>query len=495
MSAKKNYLYNIVYNVLGIAIPLITLPYMSRVLGTEGMGIYSYYFAIAYYFTEIGKMGLTNYGTRKIAEVRSYPELLKNTFSSIYFMQIIVAMIMATAYFLLVIIVYHNNRMIGFVFGIWIIGIIINIDWFLFGLERFKETATRNIIIKLVQLIAVFVFIRTQHDVWKYCLIISLGYTIGYVSFWDFGKRYISFNNIRIKEVLSHLKPCLILMIPLIALNIYRSMDKVMLGALSNMSETGLYEAAEKIIYSLTLFVSSLGTVMMPRMTSLLSEGKKDKVIKGMENSLLFVVFMTSAMCFGILSISNSLIPRFYGNDFTGSVILINLLAVTLILIGWSNVVRTQYVIPGKKDDIYIKAISLGAILNLLINIWLIPKYAAVGACIATLVAETVVPLYQGFRVRNELEQKKYLLAAAPFVGFGLVMFGILKLIEGALGVGSLTMVIQMFVGMIIYLIPSYFYIDKCHPELKPKLHFGRHKSKENSKIRYGGLVNGKKVL
>jgi O-antigen/teichoic acid export membrane protein len=472
MNTKKNYLYNIVYNALGVVIPLITAPYMSRVLGTDGIGIYSYYYAIAYYFTLIGKLGLTNYGTRKIAEVKSDPELLKKTFSSIYFMQIIVAVITSVSYFLLVSFSFDKYKMIGYVFGIWIVGIIINIDWFLFGLERFKETATRNIIIKVVQLVAVFVFIHDQNDVWKYCLISSVGYAIGFLAFWDFGKQYLVFSGIKIRGILVHIKPCLILMIPVIALNIYRSMDKVMLGAMSNMSETGLYDSAEKIIYSLTLFVSSLGTVMMPRMSSLLSEGKRDQVIKGVRNSLIFIVFMTSAMCFGVLSVSKSLIPWFYGLDFVGSVALINLLAVTLILIGWGNVIRTQYIIPGKKDEIYIKSISLGAIVNLLINIWLIPKYSAVGSCIATLVAEAVVPIYQGIRLRKELQQKKYILDSMPFVVLGLIMFLVLKWIERALGTGTLTMMIQIVVGSAIYLIPSYLYINKFYPELLPKFNF-----------------------
>ena len=466
MNAKRNYIYNMIYNILSVVTPLITAPYLSRVLGTDGIGIYSYYYAIAYYFTLMGKMGLTNYGTRQIAEVKSDEESVKKVFSSIYCMQLIVSVFIAIIYFVVVTFVIDKDRMVGYVFGIWIIGTIINIDWFLFGLERFKETATRNIIVRIVELIAIFILVRNDGDVWKYCLICALGYTIGYISFWDFGKKYISFTTINKNEVLKHLKPCLILMIPVIALNIYRSMDKVMLGSICDMRETGLYESAEKIIYSLTLFVSSLGTVMMPRMSALLSEGKTERVKQGIENSITFVVFMTSAMCFGILSISESLIPWFYGDEFYGSIILINLLTVTLILIGWGNVVRTQYIIPMKMDDIYIKSISLGAIVNLVVNSILIPKYAAVGACIGTLAAECVVPIYQGIRLRKELEQGKYIKTVIPFVGIGLIMFAILKFVEELLGSGFTTMLLQIFVGAIIYVGLSFLYAYRFLPSL-----------------------------
>lgn len=466
MNAKRNYIYNMIYNILSILTPLITGPYLSRVLGTDGMGVYSYYYAIAYYFTLLGKLGLTNYGTRRIAEVKFDERKVREVFSSIYCMQLIASGIVAVVYFIIITFVTNTDRMVGYVFGIWIIGTIINIDWFLFGLEKFKVTATRNIVVRICELIAIFVIVKTAEDVWKYCLICALGYTIGYISFWDFGKKYILMSSVKIKDVKQHFKPCLILMIPVIALNIYRSMDKVMLGGICDMRENGLYEAAEKIIYSLTLFVSSLGTVMMPRMSSLIAEGEKEKVKDGIEKSVIFVVFMTSAMCFGVLAISKSLIPWFYGEDFSDSIPLINMLAVTLILIGWGNVVRTQYIIPSKMDNIYIKSISLGAVLNLLVNTLLIPRYAAIGACVGTLVAELVVPIYQGVCVRKELNQGRYIKRVVPFVGIGILMFIVLKVIEYIIGCGFITMIIQIGVGAIIYLGLSLLYVYKGMPEI-----------------------------
>lgn len=466
MNAKKNYLYNMIYNILGIIIPLITAPYLSRILGTEGIGIYSYYYAIAYYFTLLGKMGLTNYGTRRIAEVKNDEDLLKRTFTSIYLMQILVASIVAILYFIMVNLCFSNSKEVGLVFGIWIVGTIINIDWFLFGLERFKETATRNIIVKLASLIMIFVIVKEPTDVWKYALIFSVGSVISYIILWDFGKKYFFIGKIDKKEILSHIKPCMILMIPVIALNIYRSLDKVMLGRLSDMNQTGLYENAEKIIYSLTLFISSLGTVMMPRMAVLISTGKKDKVKQGIENSLLFVTFMTSAMCFGVLSVSNSLIPWFYGKDFIGSIELINLLAITLVLIGWGNVIRTQYIIPTRMDDIYIKSVSLGAIVNIILNCILIPRYQAIGACIGTIFAEITVPLYQGIRLRKSLPQKRYICKCIPFVVFGLIMFIVLKALEKIFGTGFFVMIIQILLGALIYLGLSYVYIKLYLPDI-----------------------------
>ena len=460
MNSKKNYLYVVVYNILSVITPLVTAPYISRVLGTEGVGIYSYYYAIAYYFTLIAKMGLTNYGTRRIAEVRGDREKLKEEFTSIYVMQFFVAVIVTVVYFVLVLSAYGANRLIGIVFGIWVIGNSINIDWFLFGIERFKETSTRNMAVKVIEVVAVFLVIKQPGDVWKYCLIYSMGFLVTYISFFWMGKSYLSFTCFDVKKIFGHIKPCLILMIPVIALNIYRSMDKVMLGYFAkDLRQNGLYENAERIIYSLTMFISSLGQVMMPRMSALLSEGKSDEVKKGVARSLSFICFMTNAMCFGILAISHTLVPWFFGEEFNQSAELMDILAITLIFIGWGNVIRTQYIIPKKKDNVYIKSISLGAVLNLLVNAMLIPKLGAVGACIGTVIAEFAAPLYQSIAISDEIDSGKMFLQNLQFLVYGIIMLVALKSMEYLLGNSLWVMVLQIFLGGCLYLALSFRYI------------------------------------
>lgn len=460
MDSKKNYFYVVIYNILSVITPLITAPYISRVLGTEGVGTYSYYYAITYYFTLIAKLGLTNYGTRRIAEVRNDNKKLTDEFTSIYAMQMFITALVTIVYFILVFSTYGANRLIGIVFGIWVIGNGINIDWFLFGVERFKETSTRNMVVKVIEVVAIFVLIKQPGDVWKYCLIYSLGFFITYSCFLRMGKSYLSFRNLKVKKIFTHIKPCLILMIPVIALSIYRSMDKVMLGYLTkDLTQNGLYENAEKIIYSLTMFISSLGQVMMPRMSALLSEGKSEEVKKEVANSLSFICYITNAMCFGVLSISHSLVPWFFGEEFNQSAVLMDILAITLVFIGWGNVIRTQYIIPRKNDSIYIMSISLGAIINLIVNAFLIPKYGAVGACIGTVAAEFFVPVYQLIAVRKELDSGKLILQNLRFTFNGLVMFIILFFVQKFMGLGFKTMLAQIVIGGCVYLGLSHRYI------------------------------------
>ena len=458
MNAKKNYIYNVTYNVLSVLTPLITAPYLSRVLNKDGLGLYSYYYAIAYYLTIFGRLGLLNYGTRYIAKKKKSESELKSAFSSIYCLQIISSILAAIVYFIIVTVIVKKNVVVGLVFGVWVVGNIFNIDWLLFGLERFKDTACRSIVVRFAELIMIFVVVRDASDVWKYCLVMSLGYVCNFIIFWDFGKKYLSFSSVKPEDVLQHVKPAIILLLPVIALNIYRQMDKVMLGSICDMSSTGLYEAAEKIIYSLTMFISSLGTVMMPRMSALISSGDEEKVQKNVGDSLVFITAMTSAFCFGVLAVSDIFIPLYYGVNFEGSIVLINLLAVTLILIGWGNVVRTQYIIPTDRDNVYILSISIGAIVNVIVNFILMPSLGAVGACIGTICAELVVPVVQGIAIRKSFHEGKYIIQAAPFVVFGFIMLVATKTVEYILGKSVSTMIVEICVGGVIYLLLSILY-------------------------------------
>ena len=200
---------------------------------------------------------------------------------------------------------------------------------------------------------------------------------------------------------------------------------------------------------------------MMPRMSNLAAKKDKETSSKYIEHSMIFIMFLSIGMCFGLLSISDSLIYLLYGKEFNGSTPLLNLLSITLIFIGWGNVIRTQFVIPNKKDKIYIVSIALGAICNLIVNALLISNLGAVGACIGTIVAELIVPVYQFIVLRKELPYKRYLKNTVPFLIAGLCMFALCYIIHHKMNTGLLTMVIQILVGGVFYGSISLLYMKK----------------------------------
>jgi O-antigen/teichoic acid export membrane protein len=170
---KKNFIYNFIYQILILILPLITVPYVSRVLGADGVGTYSYTYSIAYYFMIIAMLGLNNYGNRRIAKVRDNKEDLSKEFWSIYKLQLITSSIMIILYFLYVSLFATKYKLIAFIQILYVASSMLDINWFFFGIEKFKLTITRNTIIKVFSLILIFIFVKNENDLWKYTTILS----------------------------------------------------------------------------------------------------------------------------------------------------------------------------------------------------------------------------------------------------------------------------------------------------------------------------------
>lgn len=457
-SIKRNYIYNTVYNILNMLIPLVTAPYLARMLGTEGVGTYAYYFSIAQYFVIFAKLGLADYGTRYLAVLRDDDEAFRDGFTNIFVMQLSVTLFVSITYGAFVYFIAAEKTMAS-IFGLWVAFTVFDTDWLLFALEDFKTAAFRNSIVKVASTILILIIVKNVGDLWKYATITTISYEAGYVFLFERCRTYISFKYVTPKKVISHIKPSLLLLVPILAMNIYRTMDKVMVGIFSGMDETGLYEYAEKFINCLMSFFASLGTVMLPRISNLLAHNKNDTVAKYISNSMCFFIFLGCGMCFGVSAIADSLIPILYGENFAGSIILLKLLAITLIFIAWGNVIRTQYVIPSKRDNIYIGSILTGALVNLIANLILIPRYDAVGACIGTILAEFSVVVFQFIRLHRDLPYLQYLKNTLPFVFFGIIMLIFCNLIEEILGLGVVTMILQVIFGFLLYCALSYFYL------------------------------------
>ena len=217
-SVKKNFLYSILYQMLVLIVPLITTPYVSRTVGAEGIGVYTYTYSIAYYFVLIAMLGINNYGNRTIAKVRDDKEKMSDTFISIYTLQFVMSMIMIFIYVIYVLFFANEYKWMHVIQMIYMISVIFDINWFYFGLEKFKITITRNIIIKIISTIFIFVFVKERADLWKYTIIMTTSTLITQMYLWVILKKNVYISKERIqknyKDALKHLKPTLILFIP-----------------------------------------------------------------------------------------------------------------------------------------------------------------------------------------------------------------------------------------------------------------------------------------
>lgn len=457
---KKNFIYNIIYQILILILPLITVPYVSRVLGADGVGIYSYTYSIAYYFMIIAMLGLNNYGNRTIAKVRDNKEELSKEFCSIYAFQLITSNLMLISYLMYVLIFDNQYKTIAMIQIMYVISSIFDINWFFFGIEKFKLTITRNTMIKILSLLFIFIFVKTPNDIWKYTAILAGSTLFSNIVLFAFLRKYIKFIKVRKKDILKHIKPCFILFLPVIAVSIYKIMDKIMLGNMSNVSEVGYYENGEKIIQVPLAIITALGTVMLPRVSNMLSNHQEEYVKKIISKTMPFIMFLAFPMFFGIFVIGKDFSLIFFGSEFEKSGYVMQLLSITIVFLSWGNVIRTQYLIPKERDKEYIISAFLGAIVNFIMNCIFIPKYSSLGACIGTIVAEFVVMFYQSWVVRKELFLKEYIMNSIHFIIKSIIMFIIITLIGKAIKNNELLRVIvQILMGILVYVMLNIKYI------------------------------------
>lgn len=454
---KRNFIYNVIYQILLIILPLITTPYVSRVLGANGIGVYSYTYTVANYFVLLAMLGVKNYGNRSIAAVRENQSQLSETFWEIYALQFLCAAFCIVLYVGMVVGGVFQYTEIALIQGLYVISAMFDISWLFFGLEQFKITVSRNIVIKLINLACIFIFVKNENDLWKYVFILAMGMLASQICLWCYIKRFVVWKRPVWQNMKTHIYSELILFIPIIAVSLYKMMDKIMLGQMSDMNQVGYYENTEKIMMIPMGVITALGTVMLPRMSNLAAKGKTAKSRQYIYNSILFAVFMSSAMVFGIAGIAETMIPIFLGSQFLPCITLLKIMCPSILFIAWANVIRTQYLIPNKMDKSYIISVSLGAVINLAVNLALIPRYHAMGATVGTLCAEIGVCICQTWMVRHHLEIREYLKSCLPFLFSGMSMYGILYMISVCVEVTVKGLLIEVICGGTSYIILSLF--------------------------------------
>lgn len=479
-SLKKNLAYNVAYQILVIILPLITAPYVSRVLGADGLGTYSYIFSIVTYFGLFGMLGIANHGNRSVALVRDNRQKVSEAFSNTYIIQLCTTVIALLLYFLFIYCWFSGDKTIAYIESIIVLSYVLDITWFFFGLEQFAVTVTRNAIIKIATVVAIFIFVRSREDLWIYALIMSCGMLFSQIYLWLRIRKYADFCKPSWSQVKSNIKPVLMLFIPAIAYSIYKLLDKVMLGAMSSMSQVGLFDNAEKIINIPSSLITAFGTVMMPRITVLLGTGDEHRISYLNKISVRYFTLLVVGAAFGLAGICNVLAPVYFGSEFVGSAPIIAGLGFSLIFVTWANVIRTQYLIPNKLDKPYVISSVIGALANLAVNIILIPKFAGIGAMIGTIIAEFTVFFVQLILVRRSFPMSQYLQPVLFLFPIGMIMFAVVYWIGAYMGNTIITLIIQILVGGFLYLSGSMVYLKVIHDEFFEKLtsrifHHGRH--------------------
>lgn len=268
---------------------------------------------------------------------------------------------------------------------------------------------------------------------------------------WTRLRKYISFYKPSFHEIFENLKPNLLLFVPILAMSIYRVMDKIMIKELSTVVENGYYENADKIITMVLTSFSAVATVMMPSISGLLANGNDAKMKQMLRDFMQASMALGIGMMFGLLAVGSEFAPLFFGEEYYESGIIIQFLAVTVVLAGWKTVLKSQYLIPYEKDSVYVVSLVAGAIINVICNLYFIPKYAARGAAVGTVIAELVGFFIQTIFVSKAIEVHTLIKDTLVFLPAGLVMFAlsfsIVRFISGVEG-----LILAITVGIISYI-------------------------------------------
>lgn len=460
---KKNYIYNLAYQILAMLAPLITTPYISRILGAKNIGIYSYTLSIVTYFTLFLVLGLHMYGQREIAYSQDDLHNQSVIFARVQLYKLITTFICLVLYIMYTIL-FSEHRLIMLAQGIAIFTAFFDISWYFIGCEQFSLMVMRNTIVKILGIASVFVFVKSSDDLLLYVFIMALINLLGNLSLWGF--LFGRLDRIALDEIniFKDNRTIIELFIPLIAVQVYNVLDKTMLGSsIGDLVECGYYEQTTKIINLCMTIITSFGTVLAPHMAAEFVKGNKERISEQINNAFIFIGAIMFPVFWGIVSIVDNMVPWFFGNGYDKVALLIKLYAVVLLIIPISNLASCSILTPSKQHNKSTIAVIIGALVNFLLNLILIPHFMSVGAAVATIVAEIIVTVLHLYYVRDYLNFRAIFVNYAKYclmaLGMGVVSYVVGKMLKCTGINGILLTAVQIIAGVIVYGLLTVFVI------------------------------------
>lgn len=455
---KKNFIYLSLYKILEMLLPMITSPLLSRRLGAEALGIYSYSYSIVSIFAIISQLGVYNYGMREIAKVRNNQERLNNTYTNIFFTHLLSGIIVTIIYFISLFFMQEKNIIIFIIQGGILLSNIVDNAFLFIGLENVKTVSIRDAIIKFATFFLILFFIKSPNDLLKYTMIMTFSTLICRTIGLLYGRKFAKFVKPKFSECKKHFKPMVILMIPTLASTVYQSMDKIMVGWFYGDKEVGFYECASKGLIPKNI-ITALGTVMCPHIASMYAEDRKKEAINMVEKSLKVSLIMSYVFAFGIIAIAKEFAPWFWGDEFSVCSNMLIGLSMTIPIWCVGEVIRNQLLLPLGRDNQNMISFVLGIIVNAILNALLIPKIGVMGAIIATILAELVMSIVQSIFVKNEIDIKKCIKSTIPYLIISIIMLTSVRLSTLVFSISlTLQVLVEVVIGVLVFTILTLLY-------------------------------------
>lgn len=437
-SIKKNFFYNILLNISSVIFPLITAPYVSRVLEPNGVGINNFANTYAGYFALVALLGIPTYGVREVAKLRDDKKELSKLISQLMSIATITTFVVSLIYFLTIALVGQLtvNYLLFIIAGFVIYLAPFKINWFYQGIEEFGFITFRSLVIRIISLICLFLFVKDKDDLIIYVSLNVLGGVIADV--WNFVKMWKSGIHPRftLEGLKLHLIPLLVLFASSIAISIYTVLDTIMLGFITDYEEVGYYANAMHMTKIIVTAVTSLSLVAVPRVSYYMKNNDIDNINHLVNKSFSIVSFLTFPAAFGLTCIASQFVPLFFGIKFVGSVLPLMILSFLIVAIGLNNLTGVQILIGMGFDKLFLYSVLAGTISNFILNCVLIPLFGAVGASIASLFAELTILFTTTYCVysRTPIRFSKWSDIVKSFIGallFIPIILVLRKYIEG----------------------------------------------------------------
>ena len=452
-SLKKNIAISTVYQVLLILLPLITAPYVARVIGPEGSGIYDYTNSVQTYFSMFAALGTMSYGAREIARVREDVAQRSKLFWEIELMTVMTSSVCIVVWFIFIALT-PQYKTIYLVLTMGLLSTMFDISWFFAGMEQFKYTVTKNAACKLIGVILMFLFVKKQEDLLLYVIIIISSTMIGNLSMWLYVPRFVEKVDFRTFTFRKHFHETLIYFVPTVATSVYTVLDRTLIGVITNnKAENGCYHYAMQIVNMMkALTFSSLNMVLGSRLSFLFAEKKYDEIKEKIADSTNYILFMGIGICFGMIGVAKRFVPVFLGAGYDRVVTMLILMSPIVIIIGISNCLGSQYYTPAGYRKLSARYIITGAVVNLLLNLVLIPKFWGYGAIVASLIAEGVITILYLKNCNGYLRVSTIIKDGWKKLIAGLIMLIVIKVLDVIISSDIAALFVEVAVGFTVYL-------------------------------------------
>lgn len=464
MQTQKNIFYNVLLAISQVLFPLITFPYLARVLGPENIGLYNFSESYARYFALVAALGISVYGVREIAKKQDQPKALSNTFAELFLINLIATCILSVLYLFTI---GYTNRLSShanlfywsFVFFFFQVFVL---EWFFTGINQFKYIAIRFFSIRLIFVVAIFIFIKEANDYVKYMqLQVGLTFFLGVINFVYLFK-FIDLKNIRINELslLKHLKPLLLLFLTIFSISVYLHFDTVLLGILADNESVGYYSAPLKLVKIIIAVLAAITAAMFPKMVQFFEQGEMVEFEKMLKQSFELVVSIGIPTTILVYILAPEIIYILFGSSFEPAIRPLQISAPLILIVSLSTIFGFQILSVHSKDSSILKSAITGMLFSLVASFLFIPKFKQEGAAYIILFTELLVLSFFIYFSSKVVQLKNTKQVISREIAFA-IPYCVIPYMISTIALSTITKLIVVLISALLWFIVVHFFIVK----------------------------------